>query len=172
MIVAPALPRETVMLPINAESRHNLRMPNITSFLKAEISRVARKEIRGETAALKKAVSAYRAEIADLKRRSKELETTLRRLSKASPKKAPALKVDDSAQNLRFSAKGLASHRKRLDLSAADCALLLGASDQSVYKWEDGKARPRAKHLPAIAALRTLSKKSAAELVQSRREAA
>src|SRR5436190_2968396 len=40
-------------------------------------------------------------------------------------------------------------HRARL--SAAECALLLGASGQSVYNWEQGKARPQAKHLAAIA---------------------
>lgn len=146
-------------------------MPNIASILKAEISRVARKEVRNETATLKKAVSGYRADIAELKRRTQELEASLRQLGKASTKKAPAVALDDTAENLRFSAKGLASHRKRLNLSAADCGLLLGASDQSVYKWEDGKVRPRARHLPAIAALRTLTKKSAADLVTSLRKA-
>ena len=147
-------------------------MPNIASVLKTEISRVARKEIRKETEALKKAVSAHRTDIAELKRHTKELEAKLRQLSKPTAKKAPAIALDDSAQNLRFSAKGLASHRKRLNLSAADCGLLLGASDQSIYKWEDGKVRPRAKHLPAIAALRTLTKTSATDLVESLRKAA
>ena len=39
-------------------------MANIASLLKSEISRVARKEVRGEIAGLKKAVSSYRSEIA------------------------------------------------------------------------------------------------------------
>ena len=147
-------------------------MLNIASVLKTEISRVARKEIRNEAAALKKAVSAHRTDIAELKRHTKELEAKLRQLSKSTENKAPAIALDDSAQNLRFSAKGLASHRKRLGLSAADCGLLLGASDQSIYKWEDGKVRPRAKHLPAIAALRKLTKTSAADLVASLRKTA
>jgi DNA-binding XRE family transcriptional regulator len=46
--------------------------------------------------------------------------------------------------------------------------LLLGASGQSIYKWEDGKVRPRAKHMPAIAALRILGRKQAAEILASR----
>lgn len=141
-------------------------MPNIASVLKAEIARVARKEIRGETQALKKAVSAYRSDIAALKRRAQALEQQLRRLSKRGAKGAGAEPADaqgDGAdQPFRFSAKGLASHRKRLGLSAHDCGLLLGASGQSVYKWEEGGVRPRAKHLPAIAALRSLGKKEAA----------
>jgi len=41
-------------------------MANIASLLKTEISRVARKEVRGETAGLKKAISSYRSEIAAL----------------------------------------------------------------------------------------------------------
>ena len=53
-------------------------MPNIASILRDEISRVARKEVRSETAGLKKAVSAYRAEIAALKRRAQALEQELR----------------------------------------------------------------------------------------------
>jgi DNA-binding transcriptional regulator YiaG len=149
-------------------------MPNIASILKSEIARVARKEIRGETVQLKKAVSAYRSQIAALKRRAQALEQQLRGLRKGGSggaKPAPArVDSDDEAMGaFRFSAKGLASHRKRLGLSAHDCGILLGASGQSVYKWEDGKARPRAKHLPAIAALRTLGKKEAAAILASRR---
>jgi hypothetical protein len=45
-------------------------MPNIASLLKAEISRVARKEIRAEITALRKAATTHRSEIAALKRRA------------------------------------------------------------------------------------------------------
>lgn len=146
-------------------------MPNIASILKDEISRVARKEVRAETQSLKKAVGTYRTEIAALKRLSQALEQELRRLSKASPRAAPPLAADEeTSQTLRFSAKSLASQRQRLGLSAEDCGRLLGASGQSVYNWEAGKARPRANHLPAIAALRSLGKKQAAAHLASLRE--
>ena len=138
-------------------------MPNIASILRDEISRVARKEVRSETAGLKKAVSAYRAEIAALKRRAQALEQELRRLSKAGTKAAPAVAAEEpSREALRFSAKSLAAQRQRLGLSADDCGRLVGASGQSIYNWEAGTVRPRAKHLPAIAALRQLGKKEAA----------
>jgi DNA-binding transcriptional regulator YiaG len=145
-------------------------MPNIASILKGEIARVARKEVRSETLQLKKAVSGYRSQIAALKRRAQLLEQQLRALGKRGATATRAASDDDGASpSFRFSAKGLASHRKRLGLSAHDCGILLGASGQSVYKWEDGKARPRAKHLPAIAALRTLGKKQVAAILASRR---
>ena len=137
-------------------------MANIASLLKSEISRVARKEVRGDTAILKKAVSSYRSEIAALKRRALALEAELRRLGKAKAKAQPAAAEEQSARAKRFSPKGLVSQRKRLGLSALECGLLVGASGQSIYNWEDGMARPRAKHLQALAALRGMGKKDAA----------
>jgi DNA-binding XRE family transcriptional regulator len=143
-------------------------MPNIASLLKTEISRVARKEVRADTMGLKKALGVCRAEIAALKRRAQALEFALRRLSKAHAK-APVEVQAQPAQKLRFTAKGLAAQRRRLGLSAQDCGLLVGASGQSIYNWEDGKALPQARHLPAIAALRTLGKKEAVTRLASLR---
>jgi len=49
--------------------------------------------------------------------------------------------------------------------------VLIGASAQSVYNWEEGKARPRAQHLPAIFALRNLGRRQANEILESRKAA-
>ena len=147
-------------------------MPNITSVLKDEIARVARKEIRRETASLKKSSAAYRSEIAALKRRVVELERQLRRARKGAEAVAPVAANDESnAQGTRFSAKSMAAQRRRLGLSAAECGLLIGASAQSIYNWEEGKARPRAQHLPAIFALRNLGRRQAIEILESRKAA-
>jgi DNA-binding transcriptional regulator YiaG len=143
-------------------------MPNIASVLKSEITRIARKEIRAEVEGLKKSVSAHRTEIAALKRRAQALEQELKRLHKSSPKPAPAPN-GEAGKKLRFSAKRLAAQRQRLGLSAEAVGLLVGASGQSVYNWEAGKARPRASHLAAIAALRGLSKTQATEILASRK---
>jgi DNA-binding transcriptional regulator YiaG len=70
--------------------------------------------------------------------------------------------ADQPAGAFRFSASGLQAQRKRLGLSASEAALLLGVSDQSVYKWENGKTRPRASQFASIAALRGFSKTEAA----------
>lgn len=148
-------------------------MSNVASALKEEIARVARKEIRRETATLKKASGAYRSEIAALKKRALEFERQLRRLGKTAERSAPpAASADSVAQEgARFSAKSMASQRRRLGLSAAECGLLVGASAQSIYNWEEGKARPRAQHLPAIFALRNLGRRQANEILESRKAA-
>lgn len=142
-------------------------MPNIASILKQEIARVARREVRGETQGLKKAMTQYRTEIAALKRRTRELDQLVRALGKAAARGAPSVPSGQPERKVRFSAKGLAEQRRRLGLSAQACGMLVGASGQSVYKWEQGKARPRVKHLMAIAGLRAMGKKEAAARLQA-----
>jgi DNA-binding transcriptional regulator YiaG len=136
-----------------------LGMPNLASALKQEITRLARKELRAEVAGLKKMVTAHRSEIAALKRRVQLLERALRGLART--RAAPAAEAPAAPARIRFSAKGLAAQRRRLGLSVSDCGLLLGTSGQSIYNWEAGQIRPRAVHLPAIAALRTMGRREA-----------
>lgn len=135
-------------------------MPNIASLLKEQITRVARKELRANTESLKKAVATYRSEIAALKRRVETLERQAKRTAKVVSKVQPEPAESDTQH--RFSAKGLAAHRQRLGLSAADYGALLGVSALSVYKWEGGQVRPRTSYLPAIAAVRSMGKREAA----------
>jgi DNA-binding transcriptional regulator YiaG len=147
-------------------------MANVASVLKEEISRIARKEIRRETASLKKSSTTHRSEIAALKRRLLELERQLRRVGRERESAAPAAANEDaSARGTRFSARSMAAQRRRLGLSAAECGLLIGASAQSIYNWEEGKARPRAQHLPAIFALRSLARRQANEILETRKAA-
>jgi DNA-binding XRE family transcriptional regulator len=142
-------------------------MPNIASALKAEIQRIARKTIRDETTSLRKAIAPYRSEIAELKRRTQVLEQQIRRSQKTVSRAAPPRPEEDQPSGLRFSAKGLAAHRQRLGLSAQDFGALIGASALSVYKWEKGEVRPRARYLDAIAAIRSIGKKEAAARLAS-----
>jgi DNA-binding transcriptional regulator YiaG len=143
-------------------------MPNIASLLKQEIVRISRKEVRAETRKLKTASTQYRSDIAALKRRIQSLEQQIRNLSKRAAGSSSASAAPKAeAAGLRFSAKGFATQRARLGLSAADMARLLGVSGQSVYKWEDGKARPRASQLPAIAKLRGMGKRQAFAALES-----
>lgn len=140
-------------------------MPNIAVVLKGEIARIARKEVRAETEEFRKASAQYRTHIAALRRRIEELERQVKRVGKTAGRATPAT-ADDAAESgtaRRFSPTRLAAQRRKLGLSAADFATLIGVSGQSVYKWEHAEARPRARQLEAIAALRGIGKREAAE---------
>lgn len=141
-------------------------MPNIASILKAEISRVARKEVRAEIETLKKASVAHRASIAELRRQVGVLEKELRQVAKGATRPAKAPDLDDeapAATKRRFSADRLAAHRAKLGLSAAIYGQLVGVSGQTIYHWEQGKARPRTAQLESLAALRDLGAREIAE---------
>jgi len=144
---------------------HSEHMPNIAVVLKEEIARIARKEVRAQTEDFRKSSAQYRAHIAALRRRVDELERQLKRVNKAAGRAAEPAGEQEQSQGpqRRFSAARLAAQRRKLGLSAADFATLLGVSGQSVYKWEHGESRPRAKQIEAIAALRGIGKREAAE---------
>jgi len=139
-------------------------MPNVVAVFKEEIVRLARKELRSNTDPLKKAIARYRSQIAALKRRIEQLERQVKRVGK-TPAANPQEDAEDDA-SYRWRADGFAKHRQRLGLSAAEMGKLLGVSQLSVYKWESGKARPRARYLPAIAELRTMGKREAVSRVE------
>jgi DNA-binding transcriptional regulator YiaG len=143
-------------------------MPNFTALLKTEISRLARKEIRAEIEPFKKIISQQKSELGKLKRRVEILEKGLRNskstLNSSQHPSAPF--QPEKPPSLRFRTDGFASLRKKLDLSGAEMAKLLGVSIQSVYHWESGKAKPRAAQLVAIAAVRKLGKKEIASRIQ------
>ncbi|GAB6194914.1 helix-turn-helix domain-containing protein [Lysobacter xanthus] len=140
-------------------------MSNFSSVLKGEIARVARREIKSAADPLRKANANYRREIAELKRQMSALRKELRSLSKAPQEGAPL--AAEKAGGTRFSAKGLKSLRARLGLSAADFGRLVGASGQSIYNWEAGKAVPRANQRAAIALVRGLGKREAAKRLEA-----
>ena len=130
-------------------------MANIASLLKSEIVRLARKEVRKEVQALRKASTTHRREIAALKRAHAALERRAKLLARRAPMADKAEQEEPQSKN-RFSAKGLRSMRTRLGLSADQLAKLLGVSMQSVYNWERKVAVPRASQIAAIAGLRSI----------------
>lgn len=139
-------------------------MPNLSTILKGEITRLARKEIKAAVDPVRKANAGQRKEIAELKRQVAALQRDL----KASLKPSKVAKQEGEAPaGTRFSAKGLKSLRAKLGLSAAEFGLLVGASGQSIYKWETGKGVPRASQLPALAAVRGIGKREAAKRLAS-----
>ena len=142
-------------------------MPNIASTLKSEITRLAKREIRSEIAALKKATAAHRRHIAELKRQLADLQRTATQLAKRSRAAQSAPAPAALAESARFQARGLRSLRARLGLSQADMAKLLGVSTLSIYNWEGGKATPRRESLAAIVGLRGVGKQEVKQRISA-----
>jgi DNA-binding transcriptional regulator YiaG len=136
-------------------------MPNIAVVLKEEILRLARKEVREQTSVLKKMSAQYRKDIAEMKRRISELQRRVTPLQKQVLKNVPSQTAETDADHVRFTAKGLRSQRKRLELSAANYGKLIGVTGQTIYSWEGETSRPRKQQVARIASLRHLGKTEA-----------
>ncbi len=147
-------------------------MPNFANSLKAEVSRLARKELKNEVAALRKTTSAHRSEIAALKRDLKSLLAEVRRLSKQrsqSPVR-PGESSDDNrpkrGRRAKYSAEMLAALRKRWGLTQAQMGQVIGVSSLSIYKWESGQVTPRQSQQAKVLAMRHLGKRAVAKLLE------
>lgn len=144
-------------------------MPNIMSVLKAEITRLARKEAKREVAPVKKANAGYRGLIAGLRRQIAVLQREVAALKKSglSPAKAVAA-VQEPAGRFWITGKGVKTLRKRLGLTQAKFGRLAGVSVPTVIKWEGAKGKAPIRLKAAIArlqAIRKMGKKQAAEVL-------
>lgn len=117
-------------------------MSNILKELKAEISRLARKEIKGELAQVKKINASQRGLIAELRRQVNAMQKDLNGLKKSVPSPHTAILSKKEPQG-RFwiSGKGVKTLRKRLGITQAQMGRLVGVSNQSVVNWEKKKGK-------------------------------
>lgn len=140
-------------------------MPNFAVTLKEEIRRLARKEIRAQVTATKKAAAQHRRDIARLKREIKAHERRMgllaTRLDRQDAAGSAAAAAENGMEGARFSARSVRAQRTRLKLSAQDYGRLVGVSGQTIYHWEQGKARPRKSQMAALVAVRGIGKREA-----------
>lgn len=142
-------------------------MPNIGTILKQEITRLARRELRAELLATRKASVQYRHAIAALRSKVASLEKQVAQFERRASKGTPAPAPESTGTPVRFGAKGLKALRARLGLSAAELGKVLGVTGQSIYNWELGNARPRAEQIQKIVALRAVGKREMKQYLES-----
>ena len=136
-------------------------MPNLAQALKAEVSRLARKELKDQMTGLRQAVTQHRRDIAKLKRQCLEQEKRIAFLQGREKKRIAQPHSEEAAKGTRFSARSVKAQRERLNLSAADFAKLVGVSMQSIYAWEQGRTRPRLSQRAALVELRGIGRREA-----------
>lgn len=135
-------------------------MPNIAAVLKDEIARIAKKEAKRICSPLAKTVATLKKTIASQRKQIAELQATLAKQQKSH--ESDETFVKEKAEEFgksRLGAKNIAKLRKKLDLSRAEMAKLIGASANSIFFWESGNVTPRASAKAKILALRKLGKR-------------
>ena len=140
-------------------------MPNIAKVLKDEITRLARKEIRVALEKTRKSSTQQQREIAKLKVQATALARQVSVLEKGLAKSAGEPPEAPPAKQQRFVPKGLVSTRKRLGISAADLAKLMGVTAQTIYNWERGATKPRPEQQEKLVSLRGVGKRRIQSLI-------
>ena len=142
---------------------------NVMSVLKAEISRLAKKEAKREVAPVKKANAGYRGLIAGLRKRIDSLEKELAGVKRSAPKAEKVLASKTEPQG-RFwiTGKGVRKLRQRLGLTQAVFGKLVSVSVPTVVNWEgvEGKVEIRKKATMArLQDIKGKGKKEVAEML-------
>ena len=138
-------------------------MPNVMSVLKAEITRLAKKEAKAAVDPVRKPSIGARKTLADLKQRVAALEKQVKSLNAVLARSAQPQPEAPVADKARITAKGMRSLRRKLRMTREQFAKLVGVTSHGVYLWEkkNGPLRVRETTRKAILAVRDLGAKEA-----------
>lgn len=145
-------------------------MNTFSNAFRAEVVRMARKELKPELQGMRKALTSHRSEIAALKREVKALTSQLKATQKSVKVPAQAALAEETparkgGRKWVFKPEALSAKRAEFGLSAKEMGKLLQAGHLSVYRWETGKASPRAAQLERIHNVLSLGKRKALVLL-------
>ena len=120
-------------------------MASFMKELKAEIARLARKEIKKEVAPVQRISASRRGMIADLRRQVAALQRDVADLRRALARGGPlplavqpaaSAEGDDGRKGFWITGKGVRKLRLRLGLTQTEFAALANVSGQTVVNWE------------------------------------
>ena len=141
-------------------------MGKIETALKAEVIRLSRREIRSMTAKSIEEVRRLRQRVAKLEQELRSIKTARAdEMAKRKIKTATETLSTEKGATVRLSPKLIRSLRKKLDISQAELAKLVGVSAVAVGSWESGRSKPRDESKARIAALRSLGRREARRLL-------
>ena len=140
-------------------------MPKLAEVLRGEIIRISRREARVATAGIREAKIRLTKTVADLKRKIAKLQGENNWLVAAEKKRLaqkPQITLETS-RKARLTSKGIRRLRRKLALSQANFAKLLGASTQTVHMWEtkEGPLRLRGNTLASVLSAREMGARDA-----------
>jgi DNA-binding transcriptional regulator YiaG len=112
---------------------------------------------------LKKIVADLKGRVLLLEKENKGLVVAMRRYQAQYPEKPP-----EETKKVRLTSRGIRSLRRKLRLTQADFAKLVGTTPYSVYLWEtkEGALKPRDKTREAILSIKGLGAREAKERLE------
>jgi DNA-binding transcriptional regulator YiaG len=141
-------------------------MGKMETALKDEIVRLARREARRMNAKSAEDLRRLKQRLSVLEREMRALKKTrAKEQAKAKIRVATETVASDEGPQTRIGPKLIRALRKRLGITQAELAKLVGVSTITVGTWETGKSRPKPETKARVVALRTLGRREARRLL-------
>lgn len=144
-------------------------MGKVEAIIKAEIVRLARKELRQNTRPLGREVRSLKSTVSQLRK----TVSGLQRFAAQQAKEMGSEKVEleatpEEMKGSRFSPRLIRSLRKRLGVTQKELAALAKVTVGAIYQWEKGIFEPRGDKKRILVALRRLGRREARKLLGER----
>ena len=145
-------------------------MAKIEGVIKAEIMRLAKREVRAVFRPLKREVWQMSTKLSNLSKGFASLNRMAKELhleERAKPKLEATL---EEVKISRITPERISRLRKKFGISQRELGILIGASIGAILSWEKGKFRPKGEKKAALVALRKLKKREVKKLLAEKAE--
>jgi len=133
----------------------------VEEVVRAEIIRLAKKQLRAVCGPLSREVWALRRRVSQLAKTVAALDKLRAELEAKRAAEGPKLEApEESVKSARLSPRLIKKLRARLGLSQGQLARILGVTGPAVAHWEQGKSRPKGRNRAALVALRSVGRRA------------
>ncbi len=145
-------------------------MGKVEGVIKAEIVRLARREMRQNFVPLNRDVRAMKSTLSQLRRAVTGLQRFVAQQEKAMKAQKTVLEAPpEEVKKARFSPRLMKTLRKRLGVTQREMAALAGVTVGAIYQWEKGIFEPRGEKKRVLVALRKLRRREARRLLEEKK---
>ena len=145
-------------------------MGKVEGIIKAEIVRLAKREIRKISVPLGRDVWSLKSAVSQLRKTVLALERFAAHQQKEMAKTKPLLEASpEEVKESRFSPRLIRSLRGHLGITQKELAVLADVTVGAVHQWENGRFKPGLKKKALMVALRKLGRREVRALVEEKR---
>ncbi len=143
-------------------------MGKVENIIKAEVLRLANREIRRVFLPLKRDVRAMKLKLSSLSKSMVSLDRVAKEKLRGSESQ-PIQNLDfDEAKKSRFTPGRIRSLRNKLGLSQKELAIATGVTLGAIGLWEKGKFAPKLDKKAILLTLRKMGKRAAKKMVREK----
>ena len=145
-------------------------MGKVETIIKAEIVRLAKREMKQSFVPLNRQVRSLKATVSQLRKAVQGLQRQAVEQEKMTGGQRLALEATpEEMKKARFSPRLIKSLRKKLGVTQKEMALLAGVTVGAIFQWEKGIFEPRGEKKKTLVALRRLHRREAKKLLEEKR---